>query len=637
MANDFLLKDFYSDQLFMTFSSPNLNQRSIVNFSGGANPPAPVFTSATGVHGGSSHEDSDVFSDIVLSYINQMLMEEDGEKNLDLPQEHPALLAAEKPFYDILADTQSSSSSEHSLISPQERTPVSGVATCDIPEGLPVQQLNVVVEEAKKFLPNLENLIIGVAAGGPTPPEDGPFTPPKIRKNFHGDDDFDLETGEGRRAKQSALFVDSDVPPEMFDVLLCKDSLKSRETSGDSRKTRQKRQQRKESPDLSFLLLQCSEAVSQNMLRRAHDLLAEIRQRSSSSGDANQRLAHCFANGLEARLTGRADCAGTRAYFFTGARTAMADMLKAYQLYVAACPFKKISDFFTNHYVLNISRKKAKLHIIDFGISHGFTWPCFMQRLSTLPGGSPALRITGIEVSQPGFRPAAWVEATGRRLADYARRFNIPFQYTPIACNWESLRVADFNLDDDEALAVTCMNRLHNLADETVSPECPRDQVLTTIRELNPDVFVLGIVNGTYGVPFFATRFREALFHFSAVVDMLETNLPRENVIQQEEQRRMLEKHLVEREVMNVVACEGTEKVERPETYRQWRGRVERAGMEMAALDGEVVAAARRKVGGCYHKDFLIDEDGKWLLQGWKGRTLHALSAWRPRQGKQSC
>jgi hypothetical protein len=32
----------------------------------------------------------------------------------------------------------------------------------------------------------------------------------------------------------------------------------------------------------------------------------------------------------------------------------------------------------------------------------------------------------------------------------------------------------------------------------------------------------------------------------------------------------------------------------------------------------------------CYHKDFIIDEDNRWLLQGWKGRILLALSTWKP-------
>lgn len=40
-------------------------------------------------------------SDIVLSYISQILMEENMDDKFDVYPEDPALLAAEKPFYEI--------------------------------------------------------------------------------------------------------------------------------------------------------------------------------------------------------------------------------------------------------------------------------------------------------------------------------------------------------------------------------------------------------------------------------------------------------------------------------------------------------------------------------------------------------
>jgi hypothetical protein len=45
-------------------------------------------------------------------------------------------------------------------------------------------------------------------------------------------------------------------------------------------------------------------------------------------------------------------------------------------------------------------------------------------------------------------------------------------------------------------------------------------------------------------------------------------------------------------------------------------------------LNPEVVKLARDKVKNYYHKDFLIDEDHRWLLQGWKGWILFAVSTW---------
>jgi len=37
-----------------------------------------------------------------------------------------------------------------------------------------------------------------------------------------------------------------------------------------------------------------------------------------------------------------------------------------------------------------------------------------------------------------------------------------------------------------------------------------------------------------------------------------------------------------------------------------------------------------RDVVGQYHKDFVVGEDDQWLLLGWKGRILKAISTWKP-------
>jgi hypothetical protein len=47
-------------------------------------------------------------------------------------------------------------------------------------------------------------------------------------------------------------------------------------------------------------------------------------------------------------------------------------------------------------------------------------------------------------------------------------------------------------------------------------------------------------------------------------------------------------------------------------------------------LDVDIVKAVSKKVKDGYHKDFFIDVDQRWLLQGWKGRVLYAMSTWQP-------
>ncbi|KAB5520334.1 hypothetical protein DKX38_024653 [Salix brachista] len=128
---------------------------------------------------------------------------------------------------------------------------------------------------------------------------------------------------------------------------------------------------------------------------------------------------------------------------------------------------------------------------------------------------------------------------------------------------------------------------------------------------MNPDIFVHTIMNGSYNAPFFLTRFREALFHFSSLFDMFDSTLPRED-----QARIMFEGELYGRDAMNVVACEGQERVERPETYKQWQVRTARAGFKTLPLDQKLLTKFRGKLKTYYHKDFVIDEDNDWMLQG---------------------
>ncbi|KAK8500930.1 hypothetical protein V6N12_003548 [Hibiscus sabdariffa] len=374
--------------------------------------------------------------------------------------------------------------------------------------------------------------------------------------------------------------------------------------------------------DLRTLLTLCAQAVATDDRRSANELMKQIRQHSDPTGDGMQRLAHYFVDGLEARLAG----SGNQSYNPVVTRpTSAANFLKAYHLFLAACPFKKLADFFSNRTIMNLAENAARLHIIDFGVLYGFQWPSLIQRLSSRTGGPPKLKITGIDLPQPGFRPAERVEETGRRLANYAKTFKVPFEFHSIAQKWDTISIEDLKIESGELLVVNCNFRLRNLLDETVVVDSPRNKVLNLVRKLYPDVFILGIVNGGYSAPFFITRFREALFHYSTLFDMLETNVPREIP-----ERRLIESEIFGWEAMNVIACEGAERIERPETYKQWQVRTTRAGFRQLPLDKAIMKTAKERVKTCYHKDFVIDEDNGWLLQGWKGRIIYAHSSWVP-------
>ncbi|XP_057782834.1 scarecrow-like protein 33 [Salvia miltiorrhiza] len=547
-------------------------------------------------------------SDAILKFIGIMLMEEEDLENKPcMLHDCLALQATEKSLYDVLNNNNSDQTDSSS----------------DITSFL-----------ESSWSDNMRDFESGSEIQYQSTP------PPREKKHRYRDDGGD----DYRSNKQLANNVvgGESEPLDIFDkVLLCSNSdadLMSDCRKPDENEAKKKWPQRKgsgrgrprggkkqgvikEVVDLRSLLMQCAQAVATFDSRTVNDLLAKIRQHSSPMGDGTERLAHYFAKALEARVAGT----GSAAYAAFSNRISAAVVLRGYQTYITACPFKKMSNVLANKTIKKLAHSATTLHIIDFGILYGFQWPCLIQALSERPMGPPKLRITGIDFPQPGFRPAERVADTGDRLARYCQRFGVPFEYNAIAQKWETIKVEELKIDKDELVVVNSLYRLQNVPDETVVVNSPRDAVLKLIKKINPDMFIHGVVNGTYNTPFFVTRFREALFQYSSLFDMYEATLPREDP-----NRLLFEEEVFGKDAINIIACEGTERLDRPETYKQWQARNVRAGFRQLPLDQQIVRYVKNKVKAEYHQDFSVDEDGKWMLQGWKGRVLHAFSCWKP-------
>jgi hypothetical protein len=97
---------------------------------------------------------------------------------------------------------------------------------------------------------------------------------------------------------------------------------------------------------------------------------------------------------------------------------------------------------------------------------------------------------------------------------------------------------------------------LHTL--EKLWQKFTRDGIM---KRIQPEVLIFGVVNGLYNSPFFLTRFREVLFHFSSLFDMLNATTALSH-----EDRILIEEYLLGADVLNVVACEGAERIERPKS-----------------------------------------------------------------------
>ncbi|GAB2234040.1 hypothetical protein Droror1_Dr00003276 [Drosera rotundifolia] len=425
--------------------------------------------------------------------------------------------------------------------------------------------------------------------------------------------------------EQIVQYEDDLFCPEDRDKVASKDNEKARNANsgsssqGSNRKAKKKAQASAENVDHYDLLTRCAQAISNMEIPVAQDLLKKLSLHSSPYGNSAERVAHYFANALESRLLGTGTAPGP-----PSEPVSVSDILKANRMYVAAVPFMIMSYYVSNKTIATLAQKVSRLHVIDFGISLGLQWPCIINNLSKRPGGPPKLRITGIDFPQPGLRPAERVLETGRCLARYCARFNVPFEYHPIVNNWENIKPGDIYIDRDELVVINCMYRSQHLLDMSMDLNSPRDGFLSLVKQIRPHYFIHGIVNAAFGKPIFMTRFKDALSHYSTLFDVFEATMPRGD-----HERLLLESKVCGKELMNVVACEGAERVERPETYKRWQLLQRRVGFEQVPLDQELLKSARAMVRRNFSELFVLDEDSQWAVQGWRGRILYAISCWK--------
>ncbi|KAL6604580.1 hypothetical protein ACP70R_043007 [Stipagrostis hirtigluma subsp. patula] len=595
--------------------------------------------------------------DLVPPYIFRLLMEEEDTvlNNLlhQYADDHPVLLQAQQPYAQILAEAPSSSyaldpwrpCSSSVELSPLQLAAAApcysdnidtlasdmmssgghgdNVGSTVATDAVEPSSMDVVtmaffkgMEEASKFLP------------GGTEKVDRRGR----KKRLDDDGEVEAAAGMGKRSKQMAAppmpETEEDVAArEMLDKLMLNGNGEHL-TDIDVREPRQDDDAGKEKPprvmlavDLHTMLIRCAEAVAANDHRGTTDLLLLIRHHSPAMGDGTQRLAHCFAEGLEARLAGT----GSQLYRSLWVNCAsVARILKAYQLYMASKCFPSVQFLFSNQIIYKAIAGKNKLHVVQYGLGYGFQWPDLLRRLARRKGGPPMVRLTGIDTPQPGFRPAHLINDTARRLSDCARQFGVPFKFRSIVAKSEDVRAEDLDIDPDEVLVVNTLYHFGTLMDESVIVDRPnpKDIVLNTIRKMRPKVFIHGVGNGSSNTAFFLTRFRDALFHFSALFDITDTVMPWDN------DKRLLVEQVYARYAINMIACEGADRVERHQGYKLWQARSKKAGLRQLPLDPDIVQMVKDKMKKENHKFFFVDEDDRWLLKGWKGRVLYALSTW---------
>lgn len=377
---------------------------------------------------------------------------------------------------------------------------------------------------------------------------------------------------------------------------------------------------------LPILLLKCGEAIKQNDLKVATQIITRLRELSSPNGNGVQRMAHYITNALVAKLS------GTGAQLYTSLDNnspSAGTILRIYRSIVMDVPYMKFGIQFCTTQILDAFKGATHVHVIDYGILYGLHWPSLIKELGKRPEGPPHLRITGIDhLREPNSTSSERVQETGQRLAKFAKLCGVPFEYIAIAKEWENITLDQLDLREREVLVVNCFFRLQNLLDNQVVPTNPRLHILKMIRTMNPKVFVTGVENASCNEPFFISRLSNTIKHYSIHFDTLDVVTSSTS----EKHRIGFEKEILGRQILNIIACEGTSRVERFESYKQWQRCIQRSGFKQRPLPFKNAAQKvnYESILGSYDKRFGIGKDDGWLFIGWKNAIMCAFSTWKP-------
>ncbi|KAL0431816.1 UNVERIFIED_CONTAM: DELLA protein GAI [Sesamum radiatum] len=173
-----------------------------------------------------------------------------------------------------------------------------------------------------------------------------------------------------------------------------------------------------------------------------------------------------------------------------------------------------------------------------------------------------------------------------------------------------------------ETVAVNSVFELHRLLSRPGAIE----KVLNSIKAINPKIVTVVEQEANHNGNDFLERFNEALHYYSTMFDSLESSGP----TQPDSQDLAMTEVYLGRQICNVVACEGAERVERHETLARWRRRMESAGFSPAHLGSNAFKQASMLLALFAGGDgYRVEENEGCLMLGWHTRPLIATSAWR--------
>ncbi|KVH96211.1 DELLA protein GAI1-like [Cynara cardunculus var. scolymus] len=373
---------------------------------------------------------------------------------------------------------------------------------------------------------------------------------------------------------------------------------------------------------LVHTLMACAGAVHQENFQLAENLVKHAGILAVSQAGPMRKVAAYFSEALARRI-----------YRFKSETPqespAINNILQMH--FYEACPYLKFAHFTANQAILEAFAFKKRVHVIDFSLNQGIQWPALLQALAVRPGGPPSFRLTGI--GMPPSDSSNPLQESGWKLAQLADSIRVKFEYRPLVVeSFADIEPAMLDLRDGEVVAINSVFELHKLLARPGAVE----RLLSAVRNMKPEIVTVVEQEANHNGVDFMERFNESLHYYSAVYDSLESSCNGGGAggspVGTTNKDKIMSEIYLGKQICNVVACEGEDRIERHETVTQWKTRFDSAGFRSAHLGSNAFRQASMLLaifaGGDGYK--VVENDG-CLMLGWHTRALITTSAWKLR------